>query len=62
MLNPANTTIVLIEFQNDFTSPGGVFYNAVKGVMQGNNMLANNIATVTVLALDSDSPSHSTSY
>jgi nicotinamidase-related amidase len=46
MLNPANTAIVLIEFQNDFTSPGGVFHDAVKGVMQGNNMLANTIATV----------------
>jgi ureidoacrylate peracid hydrolase len=46
MLNPSTTAIVLIEFQNDFTSPGGVFHEAVKGVMQSNNMLPNTIATV----------------
>lgn len=40
-MNPATTALVLIEFQNDFTSPGGVFYDGVKGVMQSNNMLAN---------------------
>jgi nicotinamidase-related amidase len=46
MLNPAHTAIVLIEFQNDFTSQGGVFHDAVKGVMQSSNMLVNTIATV----------------
>jgi nicotinamidase-related amidase len=46
MLNPSSTAIVLIEFQNDFTSSGGVFHDAVKGVMQSNNMLANTILTV----------------
>jgi nicotinamidase-related amidase len=47
MFNPSSTAIVLIEFQNDFTSPGGVFHEAVKGVMDSNGMLANAIATVT---------------
>jgi len=35
--------IVLIEYQNDFTSPGGVFHDAVKGVMQSNHMLENTV-------------------
>lgn len=47
-MNPKNTALVLIEFQNDFTSPGGVFHDAVKGVMESNNMLANTIETVAV--------------
>lgn len=46
MQQPATTALVLIEFQHDFTSEGGVFYNAVKGVMEQNNMLANTIETV----------------
>jgi nicotinamidase-related amidase len=46
MLNPTSTALVLIEFQNDFTSAGGVFHDAVKGVMHSSNMLANTIATV----------------
>jgi len=29
-LNPKETALVLIEFQNDFTSEGGIFYGAVK--------------------------------
>ncbi len=41
--NPATTGLVLIEFQNDFTTPGGVFHDGVKGVMQANHMLANTI-------------------
>lgn len=43
-MNPKTTAIVLIEFQNDFTSPGGVFHDGVKGVMQATNMLANTVA------------------
>jgi nicotinamidase-related amidase len=42
-MNPKTTAVVLIEFQNDFTSPGGVFHDGVKGVMQANNMLANTV-------------------
>lgn len=35
------TAVVLIEFQHDFTSPGGVFHEGVKSVMESTNMLAN---------------------
>lgn len=45
-LNPKETALVLIEFQNDFTSEGGIFYGAVKGVMESNNMLQNTVDTV----------------
>jgi len=45
-MNPKTTAVVLIEFQNDFTTPGGVFHDGVKGVMQTNNMLANAVALV----------------
>jgi nicotinamidase-related amidase len=45
-MNPETTAIVLIEFQNDFTSPGGVFHDAVKDVMAKTGMLANAVAVV----------------
>jgi ureidoacrylate peracid hydrolase len=45
-MNPAQTALVLIEYQNDFTSVGGTLHAAVKGVMESTNMLANTIATV----------------
>lgn len=45
-MNPKQTALVLIEFQNDFTSPGGVFHEAVRGVMESNNMLNNTLETV----------------
>jgi nicotinamidase-related amidase len=45
-MNPETTAIVLIEFQNDFTSPGGVFHDAVKDVMARTDMLANTVAVV----------------
>lgn len=45
-MNPSTTALVLIEFQNDFTSPGGVFHDAVKEVMKSTNMLANTVAVV----------------
>lgn len=35
------TAIVLIEFQNDFTSEGGIFHDGVKEVMEKTNMLPN---------------------
>lgn len=35
------TAILLIEFQNDFTSKGGIFHDAVQEVMEQTNMLAN---------------------
>lgn len=43
-MNPKTTALVLIEYQNDFTTPGGVFHDGVKGVMQTNNMLSNTVA------------------
>jgi nicotinamidase-related amidase len=38
---PSETAIVLIHFQNDFTTPGGALYDAVARVMQRTGMLAN---------------------
>ncbi|MFF0031355.1 cysteine hydrolase [Streptomyces avermitilis] len=45
-LDPARTAIVLIEYQNEFTSDGGVLHEAVADVMQGTGMLANTVALV----------------
>ncbi|MGX5185117.1 cysteine hydrolase [Streptomyces avermitilis] len=45
-LDPARTAIVLIEYQNEFTSDGGVLHGAVADVMQHTGMLANTIAVV----------------
>ncbi len=45
-MNPSTTALVLIEFQNDFTTPGGVFHDGVKDVMASTGMLANTVATV----------------
>ena len=39
--DPAKTAVVLIEYQNDFTSEGGVLHGAVQGVMERTGMLAN---------------------
>ncbi len=38
--NPETTAVVLIEFQNDFTTEGGVLHGAVKDVMDSTNMLS----------------------
>ena len=40
-MDPKTTALVLIEHQNDFTSPGGTLHEAVKPVMESSNMLAN---------------------
>ncbi|MFF7972493.1 isochorismatase family protein [Streptomyces sp. NPDC007905] len=45
-LDPAKTAIVLIEYQNEFTSDGGVLNGAVADVMQRTGMLANTVAVV----------------
>lgn len=45
-MNPQKTAIVLIEYQNDFTSEGGTLHNAVKGVMESTAMLSNTVETV----------------
>ncbi len=46
-IDPSKTAIVLIEFQNDFTTEGGVLHDAVKGVMESTDMLNNAKAVVT---------------
>jgi ureidoacrylate peracid hydrolase len=45
-MDPKTTAVVLIEYQNDFTSDGGTLHGAVKPVMDSTNMLANTIETV----------------
>lgn len=45
-MKSTETAIVLIEYQNDFTSEGGIFHDGVKDVMNHTNMLANTIALV----------------
>jgi nicotinamidase-related amidase len=45
-MEPKTTALVLIEFQNDFTTTGGTLHDAVKDVMQSSNMLANTKAAV----------------
>ncbi len=45
-LDPSTTAILLIEYQNEFASKGGVLHDAVKGVMAETNMLANTKAVV----------------
>jgi ureidoacrylate peracid hydrolase len=46
MMEPEKTALVLIEYQNDFTSEGGTLHQAVKPVMDSTNMLANTVETV----------------
>lgn len=45
-IDPSTTALVLIEFQNDFTSEGGALHGAVAESMQATNMLANAVETV----------------
>jgi ureidoacrylate peracid hydrolase len=42
-IDPTTTAIVLIEYQNDFTSEGGVLHGAVKDVMNKTDMLAKTV-------------------
>ena len=39
--DPKTTALVLIEFQNDFTTDGGVLHAAVQDVMRSTDMLSN---------------------
>ena len=39
--DPKRTAVVLIEYQNDFTSEGGALHDAVSGVMESTGMLDN---------------------
>src|SRR5437667_12641287 len=45
-MDPKKTAVVLIEYQNDFTSAGGSLHPAVKDVMEKTNMLSNTSETV----------------
>lgn len=45
-LDPATTALVLIEFQNEFTSDGGVLHDAVAEVMDKTDMLTNTTSLV----------------
>lgn len=45
-IDPASTALVLIEYQNEFTSEGGVLHGAVAEVMDKTNMLDNTGAVV----------------
>jgi nicotinamidase-related amidase len=45
-MDPAKTAIVLVEYQNDFTTEGGVLHGAVKTVMDSTDMLAHTTALV----------------
>jgi nicotinamidase-related amidase len=40
-IDPSTTAVVLIEYQNDFTSDGGVLHGAVEAVMDKTQMLEN---------------------
>jgi ureidoacrylate peracid hydrolase len=45
-LDPTTTAVVLIEYQNEFTSEGGVLHEAVAPVMESTGMLSNTVALV----------------
>src|SRR5271170_671382 len=45
-MSPKTTAVVLIEYQNDFTTPGGKLHDAVKPVMESTNMLENTVEMV----------------
>jgi ureidoacrylate peracid hydrolase len=45
-MDPKHTALVLIEYQNDFTSQGGSLHQAVEPVIKSSNMLANTVETV----------------
>jgi len=40
-IDPKRTAVVLIEYQNDFTSEGGTLHGAVEGVMESTGMMKN---------------------
>jgi nicotinamidase-related amidase len=42
-IDPKTTALLLIEYQNDFTSEGGALHGGVKPVMESTNMLANTV-------------------
>jgi len=45
-VDPSHTALVLIEYQNDFTSEGGSLHGAVSTVMESTSMLQNTVELV----------------
>jgi len=45
-MDPKETAVVLIEFQNEFCSPEGALYEAVKGVLERNKTIPNTVDLV----------------
>ncbi|MGQ9458656.1 MAG: cysteine hydrolase family protein [Anaerolineae bacterium] len=45
-MNPKETAVVLIEFQNEFCKPGGGLYEAVKDVIEKNQTIPNTVDLV----------------
>ena len=45
-IDPTRTAVVLIEYQNDFTSEGGTLHGAVKDVMDSTGMMKNTVDLV----------------
>ena len=45
-IDPKSTAVVLIEYQNEFTTEGGVLHGAVSEVMDKTGMLANTLEVV----------------
>jgi nicotinamidase-related amidase len=45
-LDPATTALILIEYQNEFTSEGGALHGAVSAVMDKTGMLPNTVTLV----------------
>ncbi|MFQ6058062.1 MAG: cysteine hydrolase family protein [Anaerolineae bacterium] len=45
-MDPKETAVVLIEFQNEFCSPDGALYGAVKEVLEKNNTIPNTVDLV----------------
>ena len=45
-IDPATTAVVLIEYQNEFASKGGVLHGAVEAVMAETNIIANTVGLV----------------
>jgi nicotinamidase-related amidase len=44
-MDPSTTALVLIEYQNDFTTEGGALHNGVKAVMESTGILAKTAQT-----------------
>lgn len=46
-IDPKTTALLLIEYQNGFTSEGGALHDGVKPVMESTNMLPNTVHLAT---------------